>query len=76
MIRSMRAQPYPDRSKDCQLALEVHLQELIDKATAAGWERSEAIAAIANLAINLVAANMQNRQVDRFIARALGRIEH
>ena len=35
MIRPMRNRPYPNRSKDCQLALEVHVRELIDKAIAA-----------------------------------------
>lgn len=76
MIRPMRNRPSPDRSKDCQLALEVHVQELIDKAMAAGWERKEAMTAITNLVINFMVADAENEHTNYCIAQALGRVEH
>ena len=74
MIRPMRDRPYPDRSKDCQLALEVHVQELLDKAMAAGWKRKEAMTAIANLVINFMVAHAENEHTNYCIAQALGLI--
>jgi hypothetical protein len=76
ILRPKLDRPYPDRSDDCQLALEVKLQELIDQAMAAGWESAEAIAAITNLAINLMVADLRNTRTSLSIAQALGRVEH
>jgi hypothetical protein len=76
ILRSRRDRSNPDRSDDCQLALEAKLQELIDQAMAAGWERAEAMAAITNLAINLMVADLQNTRTSLCIAQALGRVEH
>jgi hypothetical protein len=76
MIRPMHHRPYPDRNNDCQLALEVHIQELLDRARAAGWGRKEAMAAIANLVINLMVADAENDHANYCIAQALGRVEH
>ena len=44
--------PYEDRHLDCQAALEDDLNDLIDRAEAAGWETREAAAAIIDLAAN------------------------
>jgi hypothetical protein len=77
MIMSpMRTTEYPDRATDCQLALEVELQMLVDKGTAAGWDRTEVPAAVANLSINSIAEDLQNLKADHCIAKALGRVEH
>jgi hypothetical protein len=76
MIRPMHHRPYPDRNNDCRLALEVHVQELLDKAKAAGWGRKEAMATIANLVINFMVADAKNEHTNYSIAQALGRIQH
>jgi hypothetical protein len=76
MIRPMLKRSYPDRSNDSQLALEADLQELIDKASEVGWERTEAMAAIANLVIKFMVADAERKHVNYCIAHALGRVEH
>jgi hypothetical protein len=76
ILKPMLNRHYPERSSDCELALEVQLQELIDRALAAGWERKEAIAAIANIAIRFMVTDAENKGTDFCIAAALGKVEH
>lgn len=40
---------YPDRLRDCQRSIVVDLNDLIDRATAIGWERREVIDALVDL---------------------------
>jgi hypothetical protein len=69
-----QSRPFPDRNTDCQLALEPHLQDLIDQATAAGWERSEVTTAIATLTMGFLIADLENNQTDLHIARTPGTV--
>ena len=41
-----REDPYPDRSHDCQLALEPAFEDLVAHAHAAGWSKDEITTAL------------------------------
>lgn len=64
---------YADRHIDCQAALEDDLNDLIDRAEAAGWEPREAAAAVIDLAaayvLKLDATGATNRQIAEALAR-------
>ncbi|MND64563.1 hypothetical protein D3C80_559030 [compost metagenome] len=58
---------HPDRVIACQEAMELSVAELIDKATAAGWKYEEVIAAISELADNLMLARHANADTESSI---------
>lgn len=60
---------YDDRSLDCQEALEGDIQELLGRATAAGWSMTEALVAVGDVADHLMIAAQENRKVDARIAQ-------
>ena len=45
----MKDEPYDDRETDCEMALEMKVDELVDECALVGWTRSEAMAAIVNV---------------------------
>jgi len=57
-------EPYDDRDTDCELALETRIHDLVDEAALVGWTRSEAMAAIVNLALNQMFAETENDRTD------------
>ena len=46
-----RHAPYPDRDIDCQQAIEAAFQELMERASAAGWRPVEIAEAVGQVAI-------------------------
>lgn len=63
---------YDDRSLDCQEALEGDIQELLGRATAAGWSMTEALVAVSDVADHLMIAEDENRKTDARIAQLRG----
>ena len=63
---------YDDRNLDCQEALEDDIQELLGRATAAGWSMTEALVAVSDVADHLMIADQENRKVDARIAQLRG----
>lgn len=63
---------YDDRNLDCQEALEDDIQELLGRATAAGWSMTEALVAVSDVADHLMIAEQENRKVDARIAQLRG----
>ncbi|QIG69043.1 hypothetical protein EVB78_009 [Rhizobium phage RHph_N1_15] len=53
--------PYIDRDLDCQAALESTFNQVLLLAEQYGWNRTEAAAAIQELAFNRLAAEEENR---------------
>jgi hypothetical protein len=76
ILSPMLDQPYDDRESDCQLAIELQVHQLVDLAVAAGWKRTEAMAAIANVALDQMFAEQENQQSSFRVAQALGKVEH
>lgn len=64
---------YNDRNVDCQEALKADIQELLARATAAGWSMSEALVAVSDVADHLMIADQDNLKVDHGIAQWLGK---
>jgi hypothetical protein len=69
-------EPYENRESDCELALELDVHEVVDLAEKAGWSRSEALAAIANVCLNHMFAEQENELTTFRVAQALGKVEH
>ena len=63
---------YADRGPDCQEALEANILALVDRAVARGWSRSEVLAAIGELADNLMLANLENERLEDTLAQLRG----
>lgn len=59
---------HPDRLISCQEAMEAATLGLIDTAIAAGWSRVEALAAISELADNLMLAHQSMGDTDAIVA--------
>jgi hypothetical protein len=59
---------YADRDLDCQLALEIAVQQVIDQAMAVGWEREEALFALGNLAVNMLVGDWKKEQTGSAVA--------
>jgi hypothetical protein len=66
--------PYPDRSLDCQEALESRVIAIIDDGKAAGWSIADITTALIALADNQMLADQANADTDRQIAAALARV--
>jgi hypothetical protein len=67
---------HPDRFLDCQQALEPAFQNVVERATAAGWEEVEVVAALVTLADHHMLARGENIALDELLAdlrRRLGR---
>lgn len=64
---------YNDRILDCQEALKDDIQELLARATAAGWAMSEALVAVSDVADHLMIADQENLKVDDGIAQWRGK---
>lgn len=53
---------YGDRFLDCEAELEAEILAVLDRAEAAGWDRAEAVAAIASLADHIALGDMASAQ--------------
>ncbi|WP_172745968.1 hypothetical protein [Neorhizobium sp. T7_12] len=51
----------------CQMAIEIPLQEIIEAAVSAGWEETEVLTAIIDVADNLVLAHGSNAELDALL---------
>ena len=51
----------------CQMAVEIPLQEMIEDAVKAGWEETEVLAAIIEVADNLMLAAGANAEVEALL---------
>ena len=63
--------PYPDRDLDCQQALEDTFRTILSLAERSGWTRTEAAAAIQELAFNHLAMEDANTQTELAILQAI-----
>ena len=61
--------PYADRDLDCQAALESTFDKVLLLAEQYGWNRTEAAAALQELAFARLAAEEENRLTELAIAR-------
>jgi hypothetical protein len=71
----MNDEHYEDRASDCEMALQMKVDELVDESALVGWTRSEAMAAIVNIALNQMFAETENERTN-FRAKALVKVEH
>ncbi|MGO4438878.1 hypothetical protein [Rhizobium sp. RAF56] len=76
ILPPMQPEPYEDRASDCEMAVEMKVHELVDQVVAVGWNRKEAMAAIANVILNEMFALQENEQTNVRLAEALGKVEH
>ncbi|KAB1086510.1 hypothetical protein F4V91_08765 [Neorhizobium galegae] len=51
----------------CQMAIEIPLQDLIQSAVRSGWEETEVLTAIIEVADNLVLAHGSNAELDALL---------
>ncbi len=51
----------------CQMAIELPIQDVIEAAVAAGWSEEETLAAIIEVADNLMLANVNNAELDALL---------
>jgi hypothetical protein len=56
-----------DRHYWCQMAVEIPLQDLIEDAIRAGWEETEVITAIIEVADNLMLAAGTNAEIEALL---------
>ncbi len=65
-----KAPPEKDESRyiACQMAVETVLQDLVDDAMHRGWEDTEVLSAITEVADNLMLAVAANRDLDLLLA--------
>ena len=59
-----RPDHYPDRSLDCQLALEPALQDLAKRTQAAGWSEDDVSTALMQSAHNDISGIIANRKTE------------
>jgi hypothetical protein len=62
---------HPDYGLEMQEALETELQELIDRALAAGWSKDAIWPALRSLVTNLELAARENKRTDKAVAAAI-----
>lgn len=65
------APPPPDEENRhllCQMAIELPLKDLIEAAVAAGWEETEVLTAIIEVADNLMLAHGHNAELNALLA--------
>lgn len=72
----MLKEPYEGRASDCEMVLETMVQQIVDLAVAAGWNRKEAMAAIANVIHNEIYAEEEHERTNYRISEALGKVAH
>ncbi|TDX72580.1 hypothetical protein EDE05_1281 [Neorhizobium sp. R1-B] len=64
-----------NRNLLCQMAVELPLQDVIEAAKAAGWTAAETLAAIIEVADNLMLANVKNAELDALLKAMKRRLE-
>lgn len=57
----------PDRHLMCQMAIEQHVQGIVDQAKHAGWRPAEVLTAIIEVADNLMLAEACNDELDQLL---------
>jgi hypothetical protein len=58
----------PDRHLVCQMAVEAHVQDIVDQATRSGWRPAEVLTAIIEVADNLMLAEACNDELDQLLS--------
>jgi hypothetical protein len=56
-----------NRHQLCQMAIEIPLQDLIEAAVKAGWDKPEVLTAIIEVADNLMLAHCSNAELDALL---------
>ena len=56
-----------NRHLHCQMAVELPMQDLIENAVQAGWEETEVLTAIIEVADNLMLAHGENAELDALL---------
>ena len=56
-----------NRHLHCQMAVELPIQDVIEAAIAAGWSEEETLAAVIEVADNLMLANVNNAELDALL---------
>jgi dsRNA-specific ribonuclease len=61
--------PFDDENRHlfCQMAVELPIQDVIEAAIAAGWSEEETLAAVSEVADNLMLANVNNAELDALL---------
>ena len=57
-----------DRILHCEQALEIAIQDLVEVAIAAGWDKTEVLVAITNLSDNLMLADSMDLTLNELLA--------
>ncbi|RUT32665.1 hypothetical protein EMQ25_05830 [Arsenicitalea aurantiaca] len=70
----VRPASHPDRTLDCEEALEPGLMKLVAAAEAAGWDRAEIWPALTSLAVNHIEGDIENEKLEAELRTA--RIAH
>lgn len=60
---------HPDRHLMCQMAIELAVQDIVEAAMKMGWQETEALSAITEVADNLILAAGANTEIDELIER-------
>ncbi|MGV2140051.1 hypothetical protein ACQZ45_18905 [Agrobacterium sp. 16-2014-1-2a] len=63
------------RYLECQHAIEAGLQTLVGSAIASGWGEQEVLAAVIEVADNLMLANMSNSEFDHLLQSIKRRLD-
>lgn len=70
--------PPPDEENRhllCQMAVEIPLQDLIEEAVQVGWDETEVLAAIIEVADNLMLVNVNNAELDALLKAMKRKLE-
>ena len=60
---------YQDRFLDCQEAIEGKMQQVMEEAMRAGWEREEVASVMVEVADHFMLAAIENRKTDEAVKR-------
>ncbi|TCV66258.1 hypothetical protein [Neorhizobium sp. S3-V5DH] len=64
-----------NRHLHCQMAVELPIQDVIEAAVAAGWTEAETLAAIIEVADNLMLADVNNAELDALLKAMKRKLE-
>jgi len=64
-----------NRHLHCQMAVELPIQDVIEAAVIAGWTEAEALAAIIEVADNLMLAHGENAELDALLKAVKRKLE-
>jgi hypothetical protein len=64
-----------NRHLHCQMAVELPMQDIIENAVKAGWEETEVLTAIIEVADNLMLAHGENAELDALLKAMKRKLE-